>query len=183
MSTPTTDIPETAVTHEPCCSSHNVPMTCETYRRTHFVQVRPCCSVDAQRLDAEIGLSDEAWIDVVAAVGWDESNELWPVLQKAVAAALPIVLASRDEEHADLVAEVRQKDADLEEWRTGVLRLSASRDSETAELRAEIEALKAKLNDAYQHIGEQALIDMEEPIPPYGSPERDARVQALRGEQ
>lgn len=59
----------------------------------------------------------------------------------------------------------------------------ASRDSETAELRAEIEALKAKLNEAYQHIGEQALIDMEEPIPPYGSPERDARVQALRGGQ
>jgi len=53
--------------------------------------------------------------------------------QAALSAALPIVLASRDEEYADLVAEVRQKDRELEEWRTGVLRLSASRDSETAE--------------------------------------------------
>lgn len=103
MSTPTTDIPETAVTHEPCCSSHNVPMTCETYRRTHFVQVRPCCSVDAQRLDAEIGLSDEAWIDVVGAVGWDESNKLWPVLRTALAAAIPAVLASRDSETAEAI--------------------------------------------------------------------------------
>lgn len=33
---------------------------------------------------------------------------------------------------ADLVAEIRQKDADLEEWRTGVLRLPVDRDSETA---------------------------------------------------
>lgn len=109
MSTPTTDIPETAVTHEPCCSSHNVPMTCETYRRTHFVQVRPCCSVDAQRLDAEIGLSDEAWIDVVGAVGWDESNKLWPVLRTALAAAIPAVLASRDSETAALRAEIADR--------------------------------------------------------------------------
>jgi hypothetical protein len=48
-------------------------------------------------------------------------------------AALPIVLNSRDEEYADLVAEVEQKDEELEEWRTGARRLPASRDSETAE--------------------------------------------------
>jgi hypothetical protein len=30
-------------THNPCCSSHGVNMTCETYRRTHFVEVGPCC--------------------------------------------------------------------------------------------------------------------------------------------
>ena len=40
-------------------------------------------------------IPDEAWIDVVAAVGWDESNELWPVLQKAVAAALPVLNTAR----------------------------------------------------------------------------------------
>jgi hypothetical protein len=36
--------------HDPCCSSHGVPMDCERYRRTHFVEVRPCCAEDAQRL-------------------------------------------------------------------------------------------------------------------------------------
>lgn len=40
-------------THEPCCSAHGVPMTCQRYRRTHFVEVRPCCSVDAAALNAE----------------------------------------------------------------------------------------------------------------------------------
>lgn len=30
-------------THNPCCSSHGVNMTCETYRRTHFVEVGACC--------------------------------------------------------------------------------------------------------------------------------------------
>ena len=40
-------------------------------------------------------IPDEAWIDVVAAVGWDESNELWPVLQKALAAALPVLNTAR----------------------------------------------------------------------------------------
>lgn len=39
--------------HTPCCSSHGVPMSCERYRRTHFVEVRPCCSADAQRLETE----------------------------------------------------------------------------------------------------------------------------------
>lgn len=39
-------------THIPCCSSHNEPMTCARYRRTHFVEVRPCCAVDAAALRA-----------------------------------------------------------------------------------------------------------------------------------
>lgn len=39
--------------HSPCCSSHGVPMTCERYRRTHFVEVRPCCVPDAERLEQE----------------------------------------------------------------------------------------------------------------------------------
>jgi len=43
-------------------------------------------------------IPDEAWIDVVAAVGWDESNDLWPVLQKAVAAALPVLNTAKDSE-------------------------------------------------------------------------------------
>jgi hypothetical protein len=40
-------------THNPCCSSHGVDMTCERYRATHFVEVRPCCSADAARLTAD----------------------------------------------------------------------------------------------------------------------------------
>ncbi len=35
-------------THNPCCSSHGVDMDCATYRRTHFVEVGPCCSVWAE---------------------------------------------------------------------------------------------------------------------------------------
>lgn len=38
---------ETA-THNPCCSSHGEALDCETYRRTHFVEVGPCCSVWAE---------------------------------------------------------------------------------------------------------------------------------------
>jgi hypothetical protein len=39
--------------HEPCCSSHGVDMDCARYRRTHFVEVRPCCSADARLLKQE----------------------------------------------------------------------------------------------------------------------------------
>ena len=34
-----------AETHRPCCSSHGRHMTCAEYRRTHFVEVGPCCSI------------------------------------------------------------------------------------------------------------------------------------------
>jgi hypothetical protein len=44
---------EPSAPHAPCCSAHNVPMSCERYRRTHFVEVRPCCSTDAVALEAE----------------------------------------------------------------------------------------------------------------------------------
>lgn len=40
------------VTHDPCCSAHGVPMTCTRYRRTHFVEVRPCCAHDRTALAA-----------------------------------------------------------------------------------------------------------------------------------
>ncbi len=43
----------TTAEHDPCCSSHGVTMTCAEYRRTHFVEVRPCCGADAARLRAE----------------------------------------------------------------------------------------------------------------------------------
>lgn len=46
-------MPAPEPTHRPCCSSHGVDMTCERYRRTHFVEVRPCCSVDAELLRDE----------------------------------------------------------------------------------------------------------------------------------
>jgi hypothetical protein len=36
-----------AQTHRPCCSTHGRHMTCAQYRRTHFVEVGPCCSVYA----------------------------------------------------------------------------------------------------------------------------------------
>ena len=45
-------VPGLTITHDPCCSSHGVPMDCARYRRTHFVEVRPCCSVDAEALRA-----------------------------------------------------------------------------------------------------------------------------------
>lgn len=39
--------------HDPCCSAHGIPMSCERYRRTHFVEVRPCCATDAAKLREE----------------------------------------------------------------------------------------------------------------------------------
>lgn len=52
-------------THTPCCSSHGVDMTCEKYRRTHFVEVRPCCSADADALrrDVEAWAADQRFVD------------------------------------------------------------------------------------------------------------------------
>lgn len=44
---------ETTPDHSPCCSSHGLNMSCERYRRTHFVEVRPCCATDAARLKGE----------------------------------------------------------------------------------------------------------------------------------
>lgn len=38
-------------THNPCCSSHGVPMDCSIYRRTHFVEVGNCCDAWAARTD------------------------------------------------------------------------------------------------------------------------------------
>lgn len=35
---------EDEVTHRPCCSSHTMAACCACYRRTHFVEVGPCCS-------------------------------------------------------------------------------------------------------------------------------------------
>jgi hypothetical protein len=37
-----------ALTHDPCCSSHGASQDCDTYRRTHFVEVGACCSTWAQ---------------------------------------------------------------------------------------------------------------------------------------
>ncbi|MEU4804382.1 hypothetical protein [Actinosynnema sp. NPDC023587] len=51
-----------------------------------------------------------------------------------------------------------------------------------AGLHAEITALREKLDQAHQVLGENLLVDMEPPVPPYGSPERAARV-ALRGDR
>lgn len=39
--------PPAKLSHDPCCSSHGIAMTCARYRRTHFVEVRPCCEQDA----------------------------------------------------------------------------------------------------------------------------------------
>lgn len=36
------------LTHNPCCSSHGEPMTCEKYRRTHFVEVGDCCAKEPE---------------------------------------------------------------------------------------------------------------------------------------
>ena len=54
-------------THVPCCSAHGESMTCEKYRRTHFVEVRPCCSVDAERLAGT--QTDDGAVSTVAAEG------------------------------------------------------------------------------------------------------------------
>ena len=42
---------EPEATHAPCCSSHGKTLTCSQYRRTHFVEVRPCCAADARALE------------------------------------------------------------------------------------------------------------------------------------
>lgn len=53
--------------HEPCCTAHGIPMDCERYRRTHFVEVRPCCSKDAERLRSlKQALSTEQWLNRVS---------------------------------------------------------------------------------------------------------------------
>lgn len=46
--------------HKPCCSSHGVDMSCARYRRTHFVEVRPCCAFDAERMAEGLDSDDSA---------------------------------------------------------------------------------------------------------------------------
>lgn len=36
--------------HSPCCSTHANDLCCRHYRRSHFVEVRPCCETDARNL-------------------------------------------------------------------------------------------------------------------------------------
>lgn len=43
-------LPAPVFTHDPCCSAHGEAMNCARYRRTHFVEVRPCCEADAAAL-------------------------------------------------------------------------------------------------------------------------------------
>lgn len=59
--------------HDPCCSSHGVTMDCTRYRRTHFVEVRPCCSADAHTSSyaLEIAEADYALRETAAACGRD----------------------------------------------------------------------------------------------------------------
>lgn len=51
---------ETWDVHAPCCSSHGVTMSCAQYRRTHFVEVRPCCAYDARLMEAERKREEQA---------------------------------------------------------------------------------------------------------------------------
>lgn len=37
------------ITHAPCCSAHGIAMTCDRYRRTHFVEVGNCCAAWGER--------------------------------------------------------------------------------------------------------------------------------------
>lgn len=38
------DFREPSAAHAPCCSSHGKLLCCACYRRSHFVEVGPCCS-------------------------------------------------------------------------------------------------------------------------------------------
>lgn len=56
------------ITHDPCCSSHGKALTCVQYRRTHFVEVRPCCEHDrALCLTRFPKKTPEAWEHVIRA--------------------------------------------------------------------------------------------------------------------
>lgn len=77
--------------HTPCCSSHGKILCCECYRRTHFCEVRPCCSTDARRQDTTVR---DDWIyshreirndtaqprqtRVREPVGWPWPGQPWP---------------------------------------------------------------------------------------------------------
>lgn len=36
-------------THQPCCSSHEKKLCCSCYRKSHFVEVGNCCSIDTAK--------------------------------------------------------------------------------------------------------------------------------------
>jgi hypothetical protein len=62
-----------SMTHDPCCSSHGIVMDCARYRRTHFVEVRPCCTDDTHTTSyaAEIADADYALRQTAASYGID----------------------------------------------------------------------------------------------------------------
>lgn len=73
------------MTHDPCCSSHGVTMDCARYRRTHFVEVRPCCSADTRTSSyaLEIAEHDYHLRETAKACGFDaekavaRAQEMW----------------------------------------------------------------------------------------------------------
>lgn len=74
----TTDQPPVENMHDPCCSSHGVTMTCERYRRTHFVEVRPCCGADAALLRSEEAEQPSPSVEDARAEAEREAHHRYP---------------------------------------------------------------------------------------------------------
>jgi hypothetical protein len=121
--------------------------------------------LDAEAITVSASMTEDAADAVIRLARYAQAEECVRDLLSAVYPGDPMPDRPLDTIWAHLLDQVRNRTSQLDESR------------------AENAALKAKPDAAYQHIGEQALIDMDEPIPPYGSTERDTRVAALRGEQ
>lgn len=95
-------------THHPCCSSHGVDMTCEQYRRTHFVEVRPCCTDDQRILTGPLTSSE--WRDFQSIPDQGYSHRAWvdhKIAQRVEARLAPLRALieehERRERHNDTV--------------------------------------------------------------------------------
>ena len=74
---------DTAATHDPCCSSHQVKMCCGCYRRTHFVEVGACCPAyrlpldpyyAVRRADGELMHGEYSWMAAAGPEDWDAAE-------------------------------------------------------------------------------------------------------------
>ncbi|QTF81606.1 hypothetical protein SEA_PULCHRA_91 [Microbacterium phage Pulchra] len=80
-------------THNPCCSSHGVDMTCDDYRRTHFVQVRPCCQDDQSILTGSLTASEWREFQSIPDQGYSHRHWVDAKIAQRVNATLRAVMA------------------------------------------------------------------------------------------
>lgn len=143
--------PKSTPTHTPCCSAHGVDMDCETYRRSHFVEVRPCCKQDAAGLRREKQREEQRELELWSVLDWSLwGNGLGDTLRESMADAMVGALTDEQREQAETC---------IKAWheRRGpsvAVGVGTQLEQERDEARAELDAARAALEALKSEVGE-----------------------------